>query len=141
MNEENGTRGARAYAASHEQELALHVAAFESDRGGFTPRGFTADASEAAMARLGLLMHLLEPIGADLLRAGHAGVDISFLKSGGVPLIGLLPDSQRYFDYHHSARDTLEAVNQRELHLGSAALASLLYLVAEHPEPLPRTSN
>ena len=141
MNEENGTRGARAYAAEHEAELALHVAAFESDRGGFTPRGFSAEASPAALAELKQLVAYLAPLGAGSLQAGHAGVDISFLKSGGVPLIGLLPDSQRYFDFHHSARDTLEGVNRRELHLGSAALASLVYLVAERPAALARAGH
>ncbi|MFT4538332.1 MAG: carboxypeptidase Q [Planctomycetota bacterium] len=141
MNEENGTAGARAYAKDHEGELALHVAAFESDRGGFTPRGFSADVEDSALLELRGLARYLEPLGAAGLRAGSAGADISFLKSGGVPLIGLLPDSQRYFDYHHSANDTLEAVNRRELHLGSAALASMVYLVAERAMPLSRKSR
>jgi hypothetical protein len=44
-------------------------------------------------------------------------------------LIGYVPDSQRYFDYHHTENDVFEAVNERELHLGAAAIGSLVWLL------------
>ena len=61
--------------------------------------------------------------------AAGGGADITGLMLQGVPVAGLTPDSQRYFDYHHSVTDTIDKVNPRELHLGAAALASLIWLV------------
>jgi hypothetical protein len=138
MNEENGLRGARAYAEAHADELARHVFALESDRGGFTPRGFSTNAGPEALALLRALAAPLECLGAERVSAGGGGADISVLARGGVPLCGFVPDPQRYFDVHHCARDTIEAVNRRELELGAAAVAALLYQVAELEPPLPR---
>ncbi|MGH7150387.1 MAG: M28 family peptidase, partial [Planctomycetota bacterium] len=137
-NEENGLRGARAYRAAHEKELPDHVLAFESDRGGFTPRGFTTNAEGGALAILRALARLLEEAGAGEVRPGPGGADVSVLERDGIPLAGLLPDRQRYFDLHHSARDTIDAVHPRELNLGAGAMAALLYGVADLPERLPR---
>ncbi|MEK7483183.1 MAG: peptidase M28 family protein, partial [Planctomycetota bacterium] len=75
---------------------------------------------------------LLEPYGIHDIATGGGGADIGPLKDQGVPLIGLYPDSQRYFDYHHSIKDTFEQVNPRELALGGAALASLIYLIDKY---------
>ncbi|MAB79706.1 MAG: peptidase M28 family protein [Planctomycetes bacterium] len=135
MNEENGTGGARAYAAAHGAEH--HVLAIESDRGGFTPRGFTSDARGEVFDILQSLVELQKRTGAEKLISGGGGVDISPLAASHVPLVGYLPDAQRYFDLHHSASDTLDEVNERELALGAAAIASLAWLVADLPETLP----
>lgn len=137
-NEENGLAGARAYRSAHEAELEHHVLALESDRGGFAPRGFTTDANPTALSILRSLAEPLASIGADAVQPGGGGADIGVLASAGVPLVGLLPDAQRYFDVHHCARDTLEQVSSRELELGAAAMAALLWQVAERAEPLPR---
>lgn len=139
MNEENGTAGARDYAADHLEEFPRHVLAIESDRGGFVPRGFGFDGGEAGLRYVQELGLLLEEVGASRVRAGFSGVDISPLKAFGVPLVGLNVDTQRYFDHHHSARDTVEHVHPRELQLGAIAVAGLAYLAAEREEPCPRT--
>ena len=47
-------------------------------------------------------------------------------------LSGYSPDSQRYFDYHHTAADTFDAVNKRELELGAASMAALVYLIDKY---------
>ena len=62
---------------------------------------------------------------------GYGGVDIGPLRGEyeGIPLFGFIPDSQRYFDFHHSPNDVFENVNKRELELGCAAMASFLYLI------------
>ncbi len=138
-NEENGLAGARAYRQKHEQELARHVLALESDSGGFAPRGFETDVDPSALPTLRAMASLLAPIGADRVETGRGGADISVLADHGVPLFGYVPDPQRYFDVHHSALDTLDSVHPRELELGAAAIAALLYLAAELPEPLPRS--
>jgi hypothetical protein len=140
-NEENGLRGARAYADQHAFELPRHVLALESDRGGFTPRGFSTDAGEPTLAFLRKLSPWLEPAGAWGVFAGHSGADIGVLAASGVPTVGFVPDPQRYFDLHHTRADTLEAVHPRELSLGAGAIAAFLYLVAEHDGALPRHAS
>jgi carboxypeptidase Q len=131
MNEENGLRGARAYRDAHERELPHHVLAIESDRGGFSPRGFETSAAGDLLARVRAVATLLEPAGAGLVRAGGGGADVGALQADGVPVMELLTDPARYFDLHHSVRDTLDTVHPRELELGAAALAAMAYSVAE----------
>ncbi len=137
-NEENGLAGARAYRDAHADELERHVLALETDRGGFLPRGFSTDANPTALSALRSMAEPLASIGCDTVKSGGGGADIGVLAASGVPLVGLLPDSQRYFDVHHCARDTLDQVSPRELELGAAAIASLLWQVSERSEPLPR---
>lgn len=131
MNEEYGTRGARAYATAQRPPNFKHVAALETDRGGFAPRGFGITGTPEQLKKLQAWSYLLEPIQADRFEASGAETDVGFLGPQGVPLIGLIPESQRYFDYHHSRQDTLDKVNPRELELGAIAIATLAYVVAE----------
>lgn len=136
INEENGDKGGEKYAELAAKNKEEHIAAIESDLGGFTPRGFGfSGASPAFVQNINLKWKkLFEPYGADRLTAGGGGSDIEPLKakSPGVVLIGYLPDSQRYFDVHHSANDVFENVNKRELELGAAAMASLMYLIDQY---------
>lgn len=124
-NEESGLRGARAYAAAHEQEVDKHVAAIETDSGGFTPQGFSCSLRGDEAAAIERLFEPLDTIGAGLFLsgAGAGGADISVLHARGVPCFGLWVDGQRYFDYHHTSVDDLAAVNERELALGAAVIA------------------
>lgn len=131
MNEENGLRGAKAYEAAHRDEMKLHVAAIESDRGGFTPRGFTTSARGSDFEALRALTAPLREFDMGALIQGGGGADIGPLGPHGVTLFGLIPSSHRYFDYHHSERDRFEAVNERELGLGAAALAWMAWALAE----------
>ncbi len=137
MNEENGLAGARNYRQEHDHEMSRHVFALESDRGGFTPRGFTTNANPEALAVLKAIGRHLEPIGADRVVRGSGGADVNPMQDAGVIVAGFLPDSQRYFDVHHSWNDTLDRVSARELQLGAAAMAALLYVVADMEPRLP----
>ena len=137
INEENGSRGAAAYYEAHKAEMDKHVLALESDRGGFSPRGFETDASPENLATLRGIVPLLEPLGIDWVRNGHGGVDIRPMAKSGVITVGFVPDPQRYFDFHHSERDTLDNVHPRELELGAAAIAGFLYVIADMPTALP----
>lgn len=131
MNEENGVRGGLTYADSVANYGSKHIAAIESDRGGFTPRGFTVKANENIVDRISDWSYLFESMDASKIRAGYGGVDIDPLnRRFGVPVIGLVVDSHRYFDYHHSDNDTFDKVNERELELGAAAMAILSYVLA-----------
>ena len=129
MNEENGLRGGRAYAAKG-RPGEKHIAALESDAGGLMPRGFGVGDS-TAYTKLVQWAPLFAPIGADRIVLGGGGADIGPLALKGVPPIGLNVDPHRYFDYHHSDNDTIEAVNERELALGAAAMAILAYVIAQ----------
>ena len=135
MNEENGLAGGKAYAKASNEKGEFHTAAIESDSGGFTPRGFSADAEadvfNAKFRQVTQWLPLLEPYGLALNKGG-SGADINPLKSQRGLLFGLRPDSQRYFDYHHTHIDTIDAVNQRELQLGAAAMTSLVYLLDKY---------
>ena len=131
MNEENGLRGGLKYAELARQNREQHIAAIESDRGGFTPRGFTIARSATPSARQTIQSwkSLLEPYGLTDFSQEGGGADIGPLDGPGVTLIGFLPDSQRYFSYHHTPEDTFDKVDKRELELGSAAMAALVYLI------------
>jgi len=132
MNEENGLRGGRAYADLAEKNKEKHIAAMESDRGGFTPRGFSMSATDAEKERIRSWKPLLEPYGLSDFGQDGGGADIGPLARMNVALIGFLPDSQRYFDYHHTPQDTFDKVNKRELEMGAASMAALTYLLDKY---------
>ena len=136
INEENGNRGGKAYAewAATNENGACVVGAMESDAGGLVPRGFSVDASPEHVEWLQAQLPYLEPYGLNSSRNGWAGVDISPLKTQEPRplLIGLLPDGQRYFDYHHSARDVFENVHKRELELGAASCALMMVMMDQY---------
>jgi carboxypeptidase Q len=129
MNEENGLRGGLAYADWARINSQKHLMALESDRGGFAPREFHMEMDSLALAKLQAFVPLLKPYGIHDIKPGFGGVDIGPLRDGNIWLLGYVPESQRYFDYHHAASDVLETVNRRELELGAAAMAALVYLV------------
>lgn len=135
MNEENGVRGAVEYARVAKENGEQTIAAIESDRGGFTPRGFSVDAAPEVLSHVQGWSDLLEPYMLHEIVAGYGGVDIGPLKKQGAALFGFLPDSQRYFDHHHAATDVFEAVNKRELELGAASMAALVYLLDQKGLP------
>ena len=129
MNEENGLRGGTKYAKNSKNRKENHIFALESDAGGFTPRGFVFEATKKQFEKIKSWKSYLEPYMIDRLELGGSGADIGPLRNGKTVLSGLRPDSQRYFDYHHAANDTFDAINKRELELGAAAMTSLVYLV------------
>jgi hypothetical protein len=132
MNEENGLRGGNTYAKEATRKGENHVFALESDSGGFTPRGFTFDGPDYKVDQIMEWKPLFEPYLIHYFKKGGSGADIGPLKKSTNVLAGLRPDSQRYFDHHHAANDTFDAVNKRELELGAATMTSLIYLVDKY---------
>lgn len=132
MNEEFGLNGARAYAQKAKEAGETHVLALESDAGGFSPRGLSIKATDSMLVEIKALRGLLEPYGIHQFFNGGGGADINQLTDKNIVLIGLRPDGQRYFEVHHSALDSLDAVNPREFELGSATLASVIYLLDKY---------
>lgn len=135
MNEENGLAGGLEYARVSNEKGEKHIFGLESDAGGFTPQGFSCDAEKEVFIdlfqKLNEWLPLLEPYNLHLNKGG-SGADIGPLKSQLGLLCGLRPDSQRYFDFHHTADDNIEAVHPRELALGAAAMTTLVYLVDKY---------
>ena len=132
MNEENGLRGGITYAKNAKNKKENHVFALESDAGGFSPRGFSFEASDNQFKKIKSWETYFHPYLTDRFTLGGSGADIGPLRNGKIVLAGLRPDSQRYFEYHHTANDTFEAINKRELELGAAAMTSMIYLVDQH---------
>ncbi|WP_452598502.1 M20/M25/M40 family metallo-hydrolase [Pontimicrobium sp. MEBiC01747] len=138
MNEENGLRGGNKYAEEAKKNNEKHVFALESDAGGFTPRGFSFDCSDANFNQVLSWKPLFKPYLIHYFEKGGSGADVGPLKSDSNVLAGLRPDSQRYFDHHHASNDTFDAVNKRELELGAATMTALVYLFDKYgTNPMP----
>ncbi len=132
MNEENGQRGGKGYLKYAQLNKEKHIAAMESDAGGFAPTGFGLEMTDKERAEIKKWAPLFLPYGIYSFTNEGDGVDIGPLKALDVPRIGLFVESQRYFDYHHSDNDTFDKVNKRELLLGAAAMASLTWLLSTY---------
>ncbi|HEX8491793.1 MAG TPA: M20/M25/M40 family metallo-hydrolase [Pyrinomonadaceae bacterium] len=139
MNEENGLVGGNTYAKDYAAEIANHVAAMESDRGAGHPLGFEVMAKPEVLPLLSPVSRVLQSSGAGLLKLTEdTEADISPLAASGVPCFGLWQDTRTYFNYHHTAADTLDKVNPDELAENAAAMAAMAYALANLPQPLPR---
>ena len=140
MNEENGLKGARAYAEDHKADLANHVGAIEMDGGAGFPAGFALKASPKAIEMIRPVSAVLKANGSGVvLSLGRAaGADLIPLDAAGVPTFAPLSDSRTYFHYHHTAADTLDKIIPQELAANVAVLAVLSYAMATLAEPLPR---
>jgi carboxypeptidase Q len=134
-NEENGGRGAEAYAKAHAGELSRHVMAMESDNGVFNPRGYVLGGSDSAAAVIRQVAALMQPIGATGLERvdGSPAADTEPLAAAGVPAMELDVDGSRYFWYHHSDADMLDKLDPAELARCVAAMAVMAYVVADLP--------
>ncbi len=128
-NEENGLKGAKAYAKSIKNKKEKHILALESDTGGFTPRGFSFDTSEKYYNKILSWKSYFEPYYIHLFEQRGSGADVNLLKGNVMVLAGLRTDSQRYFTHHHSEMDIFDSVNKRELEMGAATMTVLVYLI------------
>ena len=132
MNEENGGRGGDKYNELAQKNNENHIFALESDSGGFSPRGFSYECTDAQLAKMNSWKTIFEPYLIHTFVKGHSGSDIEPLEMKNGMKAGLRPDSQRYFDYHHAANDKFDAVDKRELELGAATMTSLIYLIDKY---------
>lgn len=148
-NEENGLAGAKQYVIDHADELKHHVAAIESDMGVFAPKGLSIQHKDKSLESIGAerlaeILALLKPIGATAVTQGWSGADIGRMHDAGVPLMGLVVEGSKYFDYHHSHADTLDKVDPTELSQCVATMAVVSYILADMPgrldDPAPTTT-
>ncbi len=140
MDEENGGGGHEAYATTHANEFANHIAAIESDNGASHPLGFHLKLSPAALSQLKPVAEILQSFGANVLRTVEfpPGTDIAPLGRAGVPTLGIMQDNRTYFNYHHTAADTLDKIVPQELRENAAAMAVMGYAIADMPDLLSR---
>lgn len=131
MNEENGNFGGKNYARLASENKEDHICAVETDRGGFLPMGFDIVGSEEQVSFVRAFAPLLKHYDLLKFNPGYGGVDIGPLREYYPEMIqlGMAVNSQRYFDYHHAETDVFESVNKRELELGAAAMAAIIYLM------------
>ena len=131
MNEENGNMGGKSYAKIASEKGEKHIAAIESDRGGFLPIGFDIVGDDKQIDFIQSFQELLYDFQLYKFQKGYGGVDINPLREYYPEMLqlGMAISSQRYFNYHHTNADVFEAVNKRELELGCAAMATMIYLV------------
>jgi carboxypeptidase Q len=122
--------------------MANHVGAIESDLGAGHPLGFVGIFNPAARASLRQIARVLAPIGAPLVEnTGDAGADVNAMARHGVPVFGLMQDERTYFNYHHTAADTLDKIDPHELAENAAAMAVLGFALADMPQSLPRSAG
>jgi carboxypeptidase Q len=140
MDEETGGAGSKAYTAEYNNELPHHIAAIESDSGAAHPLGFDVKALPAAIDALRPLQAVLQSIGATAFQPTTypPGADIAGMSEAGVPAFGVLQDGRTYFNYHHTAADTLDKISPADLKENASAMAVLAYALTNMKEPLSR---
>ena len=140
MNEENGLAGSKQYAKDHEQDWANHFATMETDNGAGHPIGLNVKAKPEVKAMLKAVASILQESGAGMLSlTENAGADIGPIEKAGVPAFAPIQDSRFYFNYHHTAADTLDKIVPKELAENSAVVAVWAYAMANSEQPLPRS--
>jgi carboxypeptidase Q len=138
INEENGVRGGLAYADGHRDELARHVAAIEADEGVGRPLTIGGSVGAGGIEMLKDVARVLSVLGPMQATESGGGVDISPLEKASVPTLAIDVADEDYLAWHHSAADTLDKVDPRELAEDAAALAIAAYVLADLPAALPR---
>ena len=139
MNEENGLAGSTQYGKDHEKEMPNHFAAMERDGGAGHPLGVNIKGKPEVKEMLAPVAAILQKSGAGMLNfVEHCGADIEPLEKADVPAFSPIQDSRFYFNYHHTAADTLDKIVPKELAENSAVVAVVAYALANMEQPLPR---
>jgi carboxypeptidase Q len=139
MDEEQGAEGAQTYAKEHANDLLNHVAALESDSGAGYPVGFHFVGKPELEEWMRPVAQALESIGASTVtHSREVGTDVDPLNEKGVPGFSPAQDSRFYFNYHHTAADTFDKVDARELNENAAVMTVLAYALADSADPAPR---
>lgn len=131
--EEVGILGAKAYAdaAAADGSGANHMIGFESDFGAGRIYRVQAGIRPDGWSALSPMVDLLRPLGiVEERRGGGPGPDIGPLRDIGMAWLSLSQDGTDYFDYHHTADDTLDKIDPLALDQQVAAYATMAWLLA-----------
>jgi hypothetical protein len=142
INEENGLAGSKRYEADYAAEMPRHFAAIETDNGADHPTGVRMKAPPETKPMLTPIAAVLQESGAGILSfTDHSGADIEPIDHAGVPTFMPMQDSRYYFNYHHTAADTLDKIVPKQLAENAAVVAVLAYGLANLDQPLPREAK
>jgi carboxypeptidase Q len=138
-NEENGTRGGSGYRDAHAKEAGNHILALESDSGVFAPARLGFSGPETARKLIADIGTFLTPLGMQEIGSGGGGADIGPIgQLGKVPMMAYSGDSMKYFTIHHTPADTVDRIDPSEVSRAAAAIATVVYVVADMPQKLPK---
>ncbi len=138
-NEESGLAGAKAYAKAHDAEVPKHVLALEADFGAGRVVEARFSGGEDKRAQFLSVAALVKPLGVTISEEpAEGGADLSPLQAQGVPVLDLRQDGTTYFDFHHTANDTVERINRAEIDQVAAAYAATAYAAADAPSDFGR---
>jgi len=140
MNEENGGAGSAAYGEEQAANVPKHFAAIESDLGASHPLGILFTGKAEALPFFAPITAVLRDQGAGIaqLQPGGVGSDIGPLTQRGVPSFAPYFDTRTYFNYHHTAADTLDKIDPKQLAESGSVMAVLAYALANLEQPIPR---
>ncbi|MEP7212376.1 MAG: M20/M25/M40 family metallo-hydrolase [Acidobacteriota bacterium] len=139
MNEENGGAGSKAYALEQNANIANHFAAIEADLGASHPVGFVFAGKPEALAYLAPISAVLLSQGAGTSQVqANVGSDVGPLTAKNVPSFAPWFDQRTYFNYHHTAADTFDKVDPKQLSQVGSLMSVLAYGLANLEQPLPR---
>jgi hypothetical protein len=132
-NEEMGLWGGRAYADKHAKEVSKFQLGTESDFGARKVWLMTASVKPESRGAIEQIAKVLAPIGVDYdpKKPGGGGSDLSQMHGKGMAALTLVQDGTDYFDYHHTANDTLDKIDPKELAQNAAVYAVFSYMAAQ----------
>ncbi len=132
-NEEMGLWGGRAYADKHAGEVAKFQLGTESDFGAGPVWRMSASVKPEARGAIAQIANVLAPIGVayDAKKPGGGGSDLSQMHGKGMAALSLTQDGTHYFDWHHTANDTLDKIDPKELAQNVAVYAAFSYMAAQ----------
>jgi Zn-dependent M28 family amino/carboxypeptidase len=131
-NEEAGLYGGKAYAAAHKGEVSQHILGSESDFGSDRIWRLKASVKPEALPAIDSMMQVLAPLGVERgMGPGNGGPDLGPIHAEGMAALSLTNDGTRYFDYHHSADDTLDKVDPEQLAQNVAVYVAWSYMAAQ----------
>ncbi|MFC5437356.1 M20/M25/M40 family metallo-hydrolase [Rhodanobacter umsongensis] len=132
-NEEMGLWGGRAYADKHAGEVAKFQLGTESDFGAGPVWRMSASVKPEARGAIAQIARVLRPIGVayDAKKPGGGGSDLSQMHGKGMAALSLTQDGTHYFDWHHTANDTLDKIDPKELAQNVAVYAAFSYMAAQ----------
>ncbi|MBP1473843.1 M20/M25/M40 family metallo-hydrolase [Frateuria sp. MAH-13] len=132
-NEEMGLWGGRAYAEKHADEVGKFQLGTESDFGSGRIWRMSASVKPQARGAIEQIAKVLAPIGVayDAKRPGGGGSDLSQMHGKGMAALSLTQDGTYYFDWHHTANDTFDKIDPKDLAQNVAVYAAFSYMAAQ----------
>lgn len=131
-NEEQGLYGGRAYANKHRDNLSKHIVGAESDFGAGVIYKMSTKFKESALPIAAQIMTVLEPLGVEWGdNKATGGPDLIHSRMNGMAVVNLYQDGTDYFDYHHTANDTLDKIDPESLTQNVAVYSAFAYLMAQ----------